>query len=163
MVVSGVPTKNIALLILFVIYFLAASITTFDIRMTQAKRSGNLPQNEPMLPNWVSLFYWVMWGAWLVVLVIDWQVAITIFILKFVLKVVPILETIGNILMSPFKVREKIEDLDSYDKVVHLLNIIKREHADNKLKKAASKNLINRSSISSKDKKDLLTELEGIY
>jgi hypothetical protein len=46
---------------------------------------------------------------------------------------------------------------------VHLLNIIKREHADNKLKKAASKNLINRSSISSKDKKDLLTELEGIY
>jgi hypothetical protein len=99
----------------------------------------------------------------LVVLVIDWQVAITIFILKFVLKVVPILETIGNILMSPFKVREKIEDLDSYDKVVHLLNIIKREHADNKLKKAASKNLINRSSISSKDKKDLLTELEGIY
>ncbi len=48
---------------LTVAYFLLASITTFDVRMTQAKRQGILPPDEPMLPKWVIVFYWLEWES----------------------------------------------------------------------------------------------------
>lgn len=90
---------------LTVAYFLVASITTFDIRMTQAKRQGALPPDEPMLPAWVALFAWLQWGPFLVLLYLNWKYALVLFVIRFVLKVLPVLETIGNILMAPFKPR----------------------------------------------------------
>src|SRR5436853_7679495 len=90
---------------LTVAYFLVASITTFDIRMTQAQRQGTLPSDEPMLPSWVGVFVWAQWAIFLLLLYLNWKYALILFALKFVLKVLPVLEVIGNILMSPFKPR----------------------------------------------------------
>lgn len=36
---------------LTVVFFVAASISTFDLRLTQAKRAGTVPADEPMLPQ----------------------------------------------------------------------------------------------------------------
>lgn len=90
---------------LTVAYFLVASITTFDIRLNQAKRQGILPIDEPTLPGWVSVLYWLQWAIFLMLLYLNWKYALVLFVIKFVLKVLPVLEIVGNILMSPFKPR----------------------------------------------------------
>jgi hypothetical protein len=90
---------------LTIAYFFVASISTFDLRLTQAKRDGALPPDEPDLPKWVVVFDWLMWGIWLTLAYLNWKYALVLFGIKFILKVLPVLETIGNILMSPFKPR----------------------------------------------------------
>jgi len=88
---------------LTVAYFVAASITTFDTRVIQAKRDGRLPSGEPSLPPWVGVFGYLQWAIFLVLLYVNWKFALVVFVMKFVLKVVPVLETVGDVLMSPFK------------------------------------------------------------
>jgi hypothetical protein len=88
-------------------YFLAASITTLDARLIQAKRDGSLPPNEPMLPSWTAIFIYMQWGIFLGLLYINWKYALLLFVVKFVLKVLPVLETIGNMLMAPLKWRKR--------------------------------------------------------
>jgi len=90
---------------LTVAYFVAASVTTFDIRLLQAKRRGALPPGAPMLPPWVALFHWTQWALFLTMLVINWKFALIIFAIKAVLKVLPVLEVLGNVILSPLKWR----------------------------------------------------------
>lgn len=94
-----------AIIALTVAYFLVASVTTFDIRLTQAKRDGGLPPDEPTLPPWVAGLYWVQRGLFLALLYLNWRYALVLFVMKFVLKVLPVLETVGNVLMAPFRPR----------------------------------------------------------
>lgn len=97
------PINSPIVIILTILYFITSAITTFDIRMIQAKRDGRLPPNEPMLPSWTGLIAWLDWGIIIALLFLNWKYAIVVFIIKFILKVLPVLETIGNLLMSPFK------------------------------------------------------------
>jgi hypothetical protein len=84
-------------------YLLVSSITTFGIRITQAKRNGTWPNNEPDLPTWTSVFYWVEWIIFIIIAYMNWRYAIALYLFKFILKVLPVLEIIGNILMKPFR------------------------------------------------------------
>ncbi len=86
--------------------FIAASITTLDLRLMQAKQQGTLPPDQPMLPGWVVAFLWAQWAIFLALLYMNWKYALVLFVVKFILKVLPVLEIIGNILMSPFKPRK---------------------------------------------------------
>lgn len=86
-----------------ILYFITSAITTFDIRMTQAKRDGTLPPDEPMPPKWVALIFWIDWLLIATLILLNWKYAILVFIIRFILKVLPVLEIVGNILMSPFK------------------------------------------------------------
>ena len=88
---------------LTIAYGIVSSITTFDIRLVQAKKSGNLPPDEPELPKWVAVLYWVEWIIFAVMVYLNWKYALIVFAIKFGLKVLPVLETVGNILMTPFK------------------------------------------------------------
>ena len=83
-----------------IIYFLIASITTFDIRIIQAIKQG---EDETPLPQWVAILHWLEWAIWIFIFLLNWKYALIIFVIKFILKVLPVLEIIGNILMSPFK------------------------------------------------------------
>lgn len=93
---------NIALTVIF---FITASINTFDKRLIQAKRGNQaVPTYDgPLLPNWVIIIHIIYYGSLFVLLFIDWKVAIAFILIKFVLDVLPVMETIGNVLMSPFK------------------------------------------------------------
>lgn len=62
-----------------------------------------------MLPSWVGIFAWLQWAIFIVLFVLNWKYALIIFAFKFILKVLPVLETIGNILMSPFRPKESDE------------------------------------------------------
>ena len=94
------PIQSTTIIILTIIYFLIASITTFDIRVNQAFLQG---EDVERLPKWVAILYWLLWAIWIFIFLLNWEYAIIIFVIKFVLKVLPVLEIIGNILMSPFK------------------------------------------------------------
>jgi len=96
---------NPLLVALTVGYFLAASVTTFDIRLIQAKRAGALPPDERMLPAWVGIFHYLQWAAFVGLLVANWKFALAVFAIKSVLRVLPVLEVVGNLLMSPVKRR----------------------------------------------------------
>jgi len=91
---------------LTIAYFIVASITTLDLRMTQAKQEGVVPPDQPLLPGWVAVFHWMQLAIFLGLLYLNWKYALVLFAIKFVLKVLPVLETIGKILMSPFKPRK---------------------------------------------------------
>lgn len=92
-------------LILTVIYYFAASITTFDIRLIQAKRTGS---RVPMLPSWVAIFIFIHIGIFMYLFFfINWQYAVLIFVIKYILKVLPVLETIGELIMKPFLIEKK--------------------------------------------------------
>ena len=94
------------IIILTVIYFFAESIATFDMRLIQARRSGTLTKDDPMLPSWISIFIFLGWGILITLFILNWKYAIIIFVIKFILQVFPILETIGNILTSPLKTKK---------------------------------------------------------
>ena len=92
-----------ASIVLAIGLFISYSITTFDKRVIQAKRSGLLPPDHPNLPSWVIVFHALDWLILIAFLVLNWRVALLVWAVLFVLKVLPVLETIGNILMVPFK------------------------------------------------------------
>lgn len=88
---------------LLIVYFITASITVFDTRLIQAKRNGIVEPESPMLPNWVGLIAWLDWIVLLSLFLLNWRVAIAAWIVKFILSVLPVLEIIGSLLMTPFK------------------------------------------------------------
>lgn len=94
-----------ALMPLTIAFAVTSSMTTFDKRLIQARRNGSLPPDEPMLPGWVGLIVWIHWTLGLSLLFLNWRCALLIFFVKFALSVLPVLETMGNILMAPFRVR----------------------------------------------------------
>jgi len=91
------------LLSLSIALFISYSVTTLDKRIIQAKRSGILPPDHPNLPRWVSLFHVLDWLLLIALVVFNWKVALLVWICFFVLKVLPVLEFVGNVLMAPFK------------------------------------------------------------
>jgi len=98
------PIGSSSLNILTVLYFLIASIATFDMRINQAIKQGS---NLFPLPKWIGIFYWLVWGFWLWIFFLNWVYAIILFALKFVLKFLPVLETVGYIIMTPFNPNKK--------------------------------------------------------
>ncbi len=98
------------LIVLTIIYVITSSITTFDTRLIQARLHSEIPLNHPMLPKWIGLVWWLHWGIFISLLFLNWKYAILLFMIKFILKVLPVLEIIGNILMSPFRPRKKIQN-----------------------------------------------------
>lgn len=86
-----------------VILFITASITTFDIRLTQAKRRGELPDGHPLLPQWVGFLYLIHYGLIIALFFMNWKYALIFVTSLFILKVLPVLEIVGNVLMAPFK------------------------------------------------------------
>lgn len=97
------PIGSPLLITLTVLYAITSSITVFDKRLIQAKRSGALPPDEPMLPSWVGIIAWLHWGLLLVLLILNWKYALAVYVAKFILSVLPVLEIVGNMLMRPFR------------------------------------------------------------
>jgi hypothetical protein len=97
------PITSPVVIILTIIYFFCESITTYDTRVIQAQRAGLSQDNETMLPKWVGFFVFIGWGTFTALVLLNWKYAILIFIIKFILKVLPVLESIGKFIMMPFR------------------------------------------------------------
>jgi len=105
--IIAIFTSSPLIALLTVVFTITSSITTFDKRMIQAKRNGTLPVNEPLLPSWVGVISWLHWIAMLALLVLNWKYAVVVFIIGFILAVLPVWETMGNVLMRPFRLKAK--------------------------------------------------------
>lgn len=101
------PLESPLLLWLTIAFFVVASVVTFDKRLTQAKKAGVLPDDEPSLPQWVGVFFIIDIGLKIVLLVLNWKYGLLVYAVGFALSVLPVLETVGNILMAPFKPRRR--------------------------------------------------------
>lgn len=104
----GIEFLSPLYLIVLALYFLTSSIKMFDIRMTQAKNGawGEDAQQEAQMfpvPSWVVFIFWADWILAVLLFVLNWQATIVVWIVRFILKVIPVLETVGNIVLSPFK------------------------------------------------------------
>ena len=93
--------------LLTILFFITASVVVLDNRLIRAKKMGEIPFDEPSLPPWVAVVYWVWIGLALALLFINWEHAIYVFIAFVLLSFFGILEIAGNILMSPFNHRNK--------------------------------------------------------
>jgi hypothetical protein len=101
-----------SLLVAFIIaYFIAKAISTYDVRLNQAKlrdfQSGvAIRAAGCVLPRWVVVFYVIEWVALLGILIINWKLAIALFFFTFILKVIPVLEIIGELFMKSYLMNE---------------------------------------------------------
>ncbi len=86
---------------LLVVYFICESISTFDTRIIQAKKNGFLREDEAFVPQWTGIFAILGWLSFLGLILLNWKIAIAVFIIKFILKVAPVLENIGALLLLP--------------------------------------------------------------
>lgn len=162
------PISAPVLIALTIIYAIAAAITTYDIRVTQAEWDHNLPPNFSKPPIWIgNLFAWLLWICWASIFILNWKYALFLFVLKFVLKFLPILETIGELLLLPFRQKKVIHNQstgqDRFDQLVSTLNQIRQGNAEKKHKKQISITLINSSPLNDQDKHELLKETEKVY
>ena len=87
-------------------YAVTSSISVFDIRLIQWRNQSEIG-DTPYLPKWVALVHWADWGLLLYLIFLDWKYAIATYIIRFTLKVLPVLEFVGGLLMSPFTKRNK--------------------------------------------------------
>lgn len=89
------------LIILTIVYAICAAITTFDTRIIQAKKGGYLAENEAHVPVWTGFFGIIMWLTWVAIFLLNWWYALALFVIKFILKVVPVLENVGAVILLP--------------------------------------------------------------
>ena len=99
----NIPINSSLLIALTVLFAITSFITVFDKRLIQAKRSGVLPSDDPMLRPWVGIIAWLHWGLLLALVILNWKYAIVVYIAKFILSVLPVLEIAGNVMMRPFR------------------------------------------------------------
>lgn len=85
-------------IILNILFYLSLSIVLFDLDYKRSK----LPE-EPEVPRWVGIVYLVDIISWLAILFIDWKFAILGVVVYYLSTFIPLLQIIGNFLMSPFK------------------------------------------------------------
>ena len=90
-----------------IMLFFSSCITTFDMRLIQEKRASGEDTFVPHLPNWVGAFIWLDWGLIIALFVMSWKHAIAIVVIRFALKVSPLLEIVGAFIMEPFLVKKQ--------------------------------------------------------
>lgn len=95
------PLNSPVLIGLIALYFFSAAITTFDTRIIQAQRSGHLASSDLEVPAWTGIFTILLWLTFAALLLLNPLIAVILFAIKFILKVLPVLENIGAILMIP--------------------------------------------------------------
>ena len=101
------PANSPVLIVTTIAFVVTASITTFDVELFRAKRDGVVPPDELLLPSWTGIFHLLHWGLCLTLLILNWKYAVLGFIIQFALSIFPILETIGNVLMSQLRDRKR--------------------------------------------------------
>jgi hypothetical protein len=95
------PVSTPLLIALTIVYAICAAITTFDTRIIQAKKHGYLRESDAQVPSWTGLFGILLWATWVAIFLLSWWYALLLFVIKFVLKVLPVLENIGALLLTP--------------------------------------------------------------
>lgn len=60
-----------------------------------------------VLPWWTTAFVFLKWGAFIVLVVLNWKYALVLYVFLFAMRVLPVLEWIGQFIMRPFLIDSK--------------------------------------------------------
>lgn len=93
---------------LTIFYFFLYSIVIVEIRLWQAKKYDHIDCGS--LPEWVSIFHIFSSIVAGILIILNWKLFVIIFIVRYILKLLPILETFGSLLMKPFFIPPKDRD-----------------------------------------------------
>ena len=110
------PMNSGILISLTVVYFICESISTFDTRIIQAKKSKFLAPDEAKVPNWTGMFAILSWIVFPAIFLLNWKYAILLFVIKFILKVLPVLENIGALILIPVVGKETARSVNIFAK-----------------------------------------------
>lgn len=99
-VVIGLKQPLILWLSIFYIIFEAVSI--YDTRLIQWKKLGDIPQDTPTPPAWTAFFGIFGWAIIVILFFLNWPYTLTLMLIVFLLKVAPVMEILGQIIISPF-------------------------------------------------------------
>lgn len=121
--IAVAPLQSVPLLGLSIIYVILTAVNTYDVRLIQAKKKGSCSgvaarATGRMLPSWVGFFHIASFVVFVPILILDWKFAILLFTLVFFLKVLPVLEVIGEVVARPLLVGNspvECEEVESYD------------------------------------------------
>lgn len=97
---------------LTIIWLITSSIETFDMRLNQAEKTPSITMREAVrrsevknhtpiskaITNIIAISNWILI---LIIFLLNPLYAVAIFIIRFILKVLPVLETIGGWVMKP--------------------------------------------------------------
>jgi len=86
---------------LSVALFFSSAFGVCDARVFQGRRTGLLPPDQPNLPRWVGIFHFLYWALLIWIGIISWKIALLLWLILLGLKVSPILETIGWLVLRP--------------------------------------------------------------
>ena len=105
--IINVPLDSSLILVLSVAYVIVASVRTYDVRLIQANKIGASRgvarrAEGRVLPTWINGIHWVGWALLVVLVVLNWKYAIALYAVLFILRVVPVLEMVGEIITRPF-------------------------------------------------------------
>ncbi|MBL4644627.1 MAG: hypothetical protein JKX80_02050 [Candidatus Pacebacteria bacterium] len=87
---------------LSVFYIISEAISIYDTRLIQWKKLGDIPKDTPTPPPWTAFFGISGWLTIIVIFFLNWPYALALMLVVFLLKVMPIMETFGKIIISPF-------------------------------------------------------------
>ena len=107
-----VPLDSLLIGMLSLIYTILWAINVYDIRLIQIKTRGfhsyvALDAKGRMLPKWTGVLIWIKWVIFVILIVLNWKYTIALYILLFILRVSPVLEFIGALIMRPFLIKEE--------------------------------------------------------
>ncbi len=97
---SAIDSPSVIIVTIF--YVISESIAIYDTRLIQWKKHGMIPKNTPTPPAWSAIFGVLGWLLFIGLILLNWKYGIIVILVVWVLKVLPVLETIGKILMTPF-------------------------------------------------------------
>ncbi len=88
-------------------YFLLVAASTYDSRLIQQQRnlmsSGvAVDSRNRYLPSWAGYLHFIQWGNFLILFYFDWRYAIVLYLALLLLRVLPVMERIGWLLMKAF-------------------------------------------------------------
>lgn len=87
-------------------YFLSEAVSTYDTRLIQWKKTGDIPQYTKTPPEWTGLFAMATWIILVALLILNWQYGLLLWIAVFILKVIPVMDNIGRLLLTTFLDKE---------------------------------------------------------
>ena len=105
--ILAAPFESPLILGFTIAYVVVAAIRIYDARLIQAKTRGfysgvAADAEGRFLPPWVGIVHWAGWILFGGLLFLNWKYAIALYFLLFLLRVVPVLEWIGAVIMRPF-------------------------------------------------------------
>ena len=92
---------------------------------------AEMMQTEPPLPKWIIHIWAIDWLVALILFILNWKVTIVIWIIRFILKVLPVLETCGNIFISPFIPKLPTEVSEKHLQVARAIKKLKNTSLEN--------------------------------